>query len=156
MALPGAPPSNSVSGYLIDRASGQHLSAASLVKPGVDFAPLDAALRYAVSQAKLKRHNGDPPPEPPESAPLTWGERDLDTRGHFKPIGDVTLAPGNEAGKAAGLQVLLSPYQVRTYSDGAYRATVSLDVFRDAPKPEYRGDFAGVPVLVPDDPLAAP
>ncbi len=58
---------------------------------------------------------------------------------------ETALAASTEDGKFGGMTVYFSPYELGTYAEGAYRATIPQAAFRDMLKPDYAPLFGGDP-----------
>ena len=118
-----------------------------LLKPGADVRKLDRALCDAARAAKRERAEGhwDEKEDSNFSCP-TWRGLYIGREADAEGAGPVqfTLAPGTVKGRAGGLIFVYSPYDIGAYVEGGYDVLLPLAVFRDALKPEYAGEFAGL------------
>lgn len=143
----GAHPNTLASGILWDKALKRQIGLADLFRPGADLSVLDQALCSAVNTAKRARA--------PDSPMLTF-----DSKPFACPRATTSafvLAPGDAAGRAAGLTFLIGPYQAGPYVEGGYELAIPAAVFRSLLAPAYAGEFGGqllksgdvTPALVP-------
>lgn len=64
--------------------------------------------------------------------------------------GRFVLAPSTEPGKAGGITVMFSPYDVGSYAEGAYTVTVPADELAPILTETWAGHFGGDPVVGED------
>jgi hypothetical protein len=133
----GAHPNGSIDGLTWDKATGKVVPTAELFAPGADMTIADRALCVAVRAAKMERTG---------QAEFSGGEFN-----GCPPLRSAaaTLAPSTVAGKAGGLTVLFSPYQIGPYAEGAYEITLPLAAIRSVLAPAYAAEFDGAPPPAP-------
>ena len=59
---------------------------------------------------------------------------------------ETVLTPSGSGDKFGGLKVHFSPYEIGSFAEGAYAASIPQSAFRDLLKPEYADSFGGEPV----------
>jgi hypothetical protein len=124
----GAHPNTVISGFTWDRQAGRPLVTADFLADAADLATADRALCDAIHAEKRRRAG---------AAPLDACPNLARTR--------TALAPSTVEGKAGGLTVLFSPYDIGAYVEGAYLIEVPYHALRRALAPEYASEFAGAP-----------
>lgn len=125
----GAHPNAAFVARLWDNAMQKSVDARALFSQRADMAALDGALCDAVKAAKKARTGEEWTPDDSWPCPKL-----LDAQ--------VVLADG-PAGRAGGLLVLLSPYMVGPWAEGAYEVTLPTAVVRPHLAPAYADEFAG-------------
>jgi hypothetical protein len=125
----GAHPNAAFTARLWDKAMQKPVDPRALFAPRADMAALDAALCDAVKAAKRERTGEDWTPDDSWPCPKL-----LDAQ--------IVLAEG-PAGRAGGLLVLLSPYMVGPWAEGAYEIPLPASVLRPHLAPAYADEFAG-------------
>ncbi len=129
----GAHPNTLTTGLLWDKALKREIGIADLFRKGADLTSLDQALCSAINSAKRVRS--------PDSASIRLGGGEWSCpRAASTPF---VLAPGSEAGKAAGLIFLIGPYQVGPYAEGAYEIALPASHFRSLLAVAYADQFGG-------------
>ena len=132
----GAHPNASLDALTWDKATGRALPLVELFRPGADMAAANKALCDAIRTAKTER----------------TGEASFAGELNACPAlatVKATLAPSTVAGKAGGLTVLFSPYEIGPYVEGAYEIDLPLASFRSVLAPAYAGEFDGAPAPQP-------
>lgn len=130
----GGAHSNIVYGAILwDRALKKPVLLPGLFKAGSDLAKVQAALCDGVRTEAHQRFGASSSPDGPAAA----CPKAEDT--------PFQLTPSREAGKAAGLTFLISPYSTGQVADAPYQVTVTLPTFRAMLAPAYADDFAGEP-----------
>lgn len=132
----GAHPNSGMDGLVWDKAANRVVSAAELFRADADLTSVDRALCEATRTAKRERTG-----EAAFSGEFT----------DCPPLKSVsmTLAPSTTRGKAGGLTVLFSPYQIGPYVEGGYEIDLPQAAFRAALSPAYAGEFEGAPPARP-------
>lgn len=135
----GAHPNGWMESLIWDKAAARPVTTADLFAPGADMSAADAALCDRLKAQKIERtgraeFSGDFTDCPPLKETT------------------VALAPSTTPGKAGGLVVAFSPYQVGPYVEGSYEIELPLTAFRSTLAPAWAGEFDGAPAPVPDKP----
>jgi hypothetical protein len=128
----GAHPNGSLDALTWDKTTGRAVTTAELFDPAADMTGADKALCDALRAAKTERTG-----EASFSGEFTTCPELKTTK--------AVLAPSTVAGKAGGLTVLFSPYEIGPYAEGAYEIPVPLAAFRAMLAPAYAGEFDGAP-----------
>jgi len=138
----GAHGNQLLQGVIHDRAKGEDVSLLDLFDDReIALEVLVPLVREQIMIEKMIRYSEEG--EPTEQRIAETAESLPD---HGRWLSAVILMPSTEAGKIGGLKVLFSPYDIGSYVEGSYDATVSQAGFRDILKDEYQGLFAGEPV----------
>ena len=65
--------------------------------------------------------------------------------------GRFMLAASTEAGKAGGITVVYSPYDIGSYAEGSYEVTVPADALAPILTESWAGRFGGLPLVVEEE-----
>ncbi len=86
--------------------------------------------------------------QPSESAAIESSLRELLVPSTEVPeiyVGNFLLAASTEAGKAGGITVVFSPYDIGAYSEGSYEVTIPADELTPILTQSWAGRFGGLP-----------
>jgi len=68
--------------------------------------------------------------------------------------GRFVLEPSTETGKAGGISVMFSPYDIGSYAEGSYYATIAAADLAPILTEAWSGRFGGLPVVEEDEPVS--
>ncbi len=132
----GAHPNAALGSMVWDKQTGKALKPLDLMRDDVNALKLDAIVCDAIHAAKKER-TGSAELQPDQRCPV------------FSDV-KVTLAPSTAAGKAGGIQVLFSPYEVGPWVEGSYELSFPLARIAGDLNPAYTAEFAGAPPPAPE------
>lgn len=132
----GAHPNSALTGLVWDKTANTVVETAALFAKGADMAAADEALCDAIKAEKRSRIGDDSFNSAFPACPALATSQ-------------ATLLPSVVKGKAAGLTVLFSPYDIGAYAEGAYEIDLPLAAFQAVLAPDYAGEFAGAPAPRP-------
>jgi len=93
--------------------------------------------------------------EPSESAAIEFSLRELLVPSAEVPeifVGNFLLAASTEPGKAGGITVVFSPYDIGSYAEGSYEVTIPADALAPILTESWASRFGGLPVLEEEEP----
>ena len=128
----GAHPNTTLDALTWEKAANRPVAMTDLFAPDADMTGADRALCEAIRAAKRER----------------TGQAELS--GEFTACPALrsvraTLVPSTVTGKAGGLAVLFSPYEIGPYVEGAYEVVVPFAAIRSALSPDFAAEFDGAP-----------
>jgi hypothetical protein len=127
----GAHPNASLGALIWDKQQGKVLAPTDLLRAGADPRALDKLVCDAVHAAKQER-TGSPALMEGTKCP-SFAEAKL------------SLLPSTAPGKAGGLEVLISPYEIGPWVEGSYEVELPADKLAGELSPAYAGEFGGAP-----------
>ena len=133
----GAHPNAMLGSMVWDKQTGKALKPLDLMRPDANNLKLDAMVCDAIHAAKQERTGSDEL-QPDQRCPV------------FSEV-KVTLAPSTAPGKAGGIEVLFSPYEVGPWVEGSYELSFPLSKLSGDLNPAYAAEFAGAPPSKPKE-----
>jgi len=133
----GAHPNAMLGALVWDKQTGKALKPLDLMRSDANSLKLDAMVCDAIHAAKKER-TGSEELQPDQRCPVF-----ADTK--------VTLAPSTVPGKAGGIQVLFSPYEIGPWVEGAYDLSFPISRLSGDINPAYAAEFGGAPPPEPKE-----
>lgn len=144
----GAHPNYFLAGGVYRKGEEASLPLSVFIK---DEAAFNELVIKALTEAKIERGY-----EPSEAASVEASLREMLVPSAEIPdifAGRFMLAASTEAGKAGGMMVVYSPYDIGSYAEGSYEVTVPAEALAPVLTDAWAGRFGGLP-LVQEDELA--
>lgn len=133
----GAHPNGMLGSLVWDKQTGKALKPLDLMRDDVNTLKLDAMVCDAL-HAEKKVRTGSPELQADQRCPI------------FADV-KVTLERSTVAGKAGGVQVLFSPYEVGPWAEGSYELSFPISRLAGDINPAYAAEFGGAPPPEPKD-----
>jgi hypothetical protein len=127
----GAHPNAMLGSLVWDKRTGKALKPLDLMRGDANSLRLDAMVCDALHAAKKARTGS--------------GELQADQRCPIFSDVKVTLERSTVAGKAGGLRVLFSPYEIGPWAEGSYELSFPIARLAGDINPDYAAEFGGAP-----------